>query len=125
MQESKMTPEEAGRCCGPVDDLLDAELFKALSEPTRLRLLACLTKCGRPCSVTELAECCQVDYSVVSRHLAILERAGALTACKQGRTVHYAVRYHELAATFHDLAAAIVSYANDETAPASPGCHPE
>ena len=49
------------------DRALDAELFKALSDPTRLKLLACLAKCSRMCSVTEVAECCSVDFSVVSR----------------------------------------------------------
>jgi len=100
-------PREALRCCGPIDELLDARLFKALGEPTRLRLLSCLAKCGRPCSVTELAECCAVDFSVVSRHLAVLEKAGVLTAKKEGRAVFYSVRYKHLTDAFRSLAKAI------------------
>jgi len=100
-------PHETLNCCGPIDDLLDAELFKALGEPTRLRLLACLAKCGRPCSVTELTECCAVDLSVVSRHLVVLEKAGVLTATKQGRAVFYAVRYKHLTDAFRALARAV------------------
>ncbi len=88
-----MTPKQAAKCCSPIDELLDPKLFKALSDPTRLKLLACLAKCGRACSVTDIAECCSVDFSVVSRHLALLERAGVLESSKQGRTVFYAVRY--------------------------------
>ncbi|TWT66440.1 ArsR/SmtB family transcription factor [Allorhodopirellula solitaria] len=102
-----MKPHEASQCCGPIDDLLDAELFKALGEPTRLKLLSCLAKCGRPCSVTELAECCDVDYSVVSRHLGMLERSGVLSASKEGRTVFYNVRYQHLTDAFRSLAKAI------------------
>jgi ArsR family transcriptional regulator len=102
-----MRPKEASQCCGPIDDLLDAELFKALGEPTRLKLLSCLAKCGRACSVTELTECCAVDFSVVSRHLGVLEKAGVLTATKQGRTVYYAVRYQHLAEAFRSLAKAV------------------
>ncbi|MEQ9587262.1 MAG: metalloregulator ArsR/SmtB family transcription factor [Parvibaculaceae bacterium] len=105
-----MKPQEASRCCGPIDDLLDAELFKALGEPTRLKLLSCLAKCGRPCSVTELTECCAVDLSVVSRHLSVLEKAGVLTAAKKGRTVFYAVRYRHLTEAFRALAKAIDGY---------------
>ena len=105
-----MKPQEASQCCGPIDDLLDAELFKALGEPTRLKLVSCLAKCGRPCSVTELAECCEVDYSVVSRHLGVLERAGVLTATKQGRTVCYEVRYKHLTDSFWALAKGIDGY---------------
>ena len=102
-----MKPQEASQCCGPIDDLLNAELFKALGEPTRLRLLSCLAKCGRPCSVTELTECCAVDFSVVSRHLGMLEKAGVLAATKEGRTVFYEVRYKHLTDAFRALAKAI------------------
>ncbi len=102
-----MKPQEALTCCGPIDDLLDAELFKALGEPTRLKLLSCLAKCGRACSVTELTECCAVDLSVVSRHLGVLEKAGVLSATKQGRTVFYAVRYKHLTDAFRALARAV------------------
>jgi len=102
-----MTPKQAAKCCGPVDELLDPELFKSLCDPTRLKLLACLAKCGRPCSVTEVAECCSVDLSVVSRHLAMLEKAGVLESAKEGRTVFYGVRYRPLSETLHALANAI------------------
>jgi ArsR family transcriptional regulator len=102
-----MKPQVASQCCGPIDDLLDAELFKALGEPTRLKLLSCLAKCGRACSVTELTECCAVDFSVVSRHLGVLEKAGVLTATKQGRTVFYEVRYKHLTDAFRALAKAV------------------
>ena len=102
-----MTPQEAARCCGPVDELLDVELFKSLSDPTRLKLLSCLAKCGRPCSVTEIAECCVVDFSVVSRHLGVLANAGVLTSTKLGRVVFYEVRYQHLFQTFQSLAKAI------------------
>jgi len=102
-----MNPQEAAKCCGPMDELLDAELFKALGDPTRLKLLSCLAKCGRPCSVTELTECCSVDLSVVSRHLSALEKAGVLSSTKEGRTVFYTVRYKHLTEAFRSLAKAI------------------
>lgn len=102
-----MKPQEASQCCGPIDEWLDAELFKALGEPTRLKLLSCLAKCGRACSVTELAACCAVDFSVVSRHLGMLEKAGVLTATKEGRTVFYEVRYQHLTSAFRALAKAV------------------
>jgi len=101
------TPKQAAECCGPIDDLLDPELFKGLCDPTRLSLLGCLAKCGRPCSVSELAECCSVDFSVVSRHLALLARSGIVRAAKEGRTVFYAVNYTELSAKLRALADAV------------------
>ncbi|MBS0197586.1 MAG: winged helix-turn-helix transcriptional regulator [Planctomycetes bacterium] len=102
-----ISPKQAAACCRPVDDLLDPAMFKALCDPTRTRLLSCLIKCARACSVTEVAECCSVDFSVVSRHLTMLEKAGILEAAKQGRTVSYAVRYAHLSKTFRKLAASI------------------
>lgn len=112
-----MDPLEASRCCSPLDDQLDAELFRALGDPTRLQLLGCLAKCGRACTVTELSECCSVDFSVVSRHLSLLARAGVLTATKQGRTVYYAVRYREVAAAFRALAKSLDQYRPKQNGP--------
>lgn len=102
-----LTPKQASRRITPVDKALDPGLFKALSDPTRLRLLACLAKCGRMCSVTEVAECCSVDFSVVSRHLALLAGAGVLEARKDGRTTSYRVRLESLSASFRALADAL------------------
>ena len=87
--------------------MLDPDLFKALCDPTRMSLLACLAKCGRPCSVGEAAECCAVDLSVVSRHLSMLEQAGVLQAEKRGRAVFYAVRFGHLCHLLRSLADAI------------------
>ncbi len=110
------TPKQAATCCAPIDELLDPELFKALCDPTRAKLIGCLAKCGRPCSVTEVAECCSVDFSVVSRHLAILARAGVLESAKEGRTVHYCVRFDELVTTLRELADAIDACHPNQTA---------
>lgn len=98
------TPRQAAACCGPIDGLLNPVLFKALADPTRLNLIACIAKCGRGCSVGEVAECCSVDISVVSRHLALLARAGVLEAAKEGRVVFYRARYAELCTTLRALA---------------------
>ena len=101
------TPKQAAACCGRLDDLLDPALFKALCDPTRALLLACLARCGRACSVGEVAECCSVDLSVVSRHLAMLAQAGVLESAKEGRVVRYRVRYGEVAGKLRALADAI------------------
>ncbi|MFI4896914.1 MAG: ArsR/SmtB family transcription factor, partial [Phycisphaerales bacterium JB059] len=101
------SPASAARRRAPLDRRLDPDLFKALGDPTRLLLLACLCKCARECTVSEVGECCDVDLSVVSRHLATLERAGALTARREGRTVFYAVRFDHLTHTLRALADAL------------------
>ncbi|MCA9281903.1 MAG: winged helix-turn-helix transcriptional regulator [Phycisphaeraceae bacterium] len=104
---TNISPKQAAQCCSPVDTLLDPELFKALCDPTRALILACLIKCARPCAVSEIAECCAVDTSVVSRHLATLARAGLLDSAKQGRTVSYAARADHLSRTLRALADAV------------------
>lgn len=111
------SPRQAARRRARVDRLLDPELFKALSDPTRLRLLTCLIKCGRPCSVTEVAQCCSIDFSMVARHLAALARAGVLHAEKQGRTHWYRAEVGALSGLFRDIADAI-----DEWASPAGGC---
>ncbi len=101
------TPRQAAARRQPLDALLDPGLFKALADPTRVLLLGCLIKCGRPCSVGEIAECCSVDLSVVSRHLKQLEAAGVTTTTKEGRTVLYTVRYDHVCRTLRALCDAI------------------
>ena len=116
-----LSPRQAAACCRPVDGLLDPALFKALGDPTRVKLLGCLIKCGRACSVGEVAECCSVDLSVVSRHLQALARAGLLQATRSGRQVSYAVRYAHACGTFRRLADAIAECSPSDQAAACAG----
>jgi ArsR family transcriptional regulator len=109
-----MSPRQAAACCRPVDGLLDPAFFKALGDPTRVKLLACLIKCGRACGVGEVADCCAVDLSVVSRHLQSLARAGLVQPTRTGRQVSYQVRYADLCRTLRGLADAV-----EECAPAA------
>ncbi len=109
------SPKQAVKRRHAIDTLLDPDLFRALGDPTRVGLLACLAKCGRYCSVGEVAECCSVDLSVVSRHLKQLEQAGILESEKQGRSVLYRVRFGELSAALRSLADAIDTCCPDGT----------
>ncbi len=100
------SPKVAASLLAEIDQLLAVELFRALSDPTRNKLLACLAKCGRPCSVSEVAECCHVDLSVVSRHLSILAAAEILESYKEGRTVFYKVKFDSVTTVLRNLAQA-------------------
>jgi ArsR family transcriptional regulator len=118
------TPRQAAGRPASIDAALAPALFKALADPTRVRLLACLAKCRRACSVTEVAQCCHVDFSVVSRHLALLAAAGVVESVKQSRTVLYRVRCAELAGALRRLADAFDECRPvAECEPAS-GCRP-
>lgn len=98
------TPRQAARTRGAIDGLLEAAAFAALGDRTRVALLACAAKCGRACSVSELAGCCSVDLSVVSRQLRTLERAGLMTSQRRGREVRYSVRYADISGMLRRLA---------------------
>lgn len=100
---------------------LDANLFKALGDPTRLHLLACLAGCCRACSVGEVAACTDVDLSVVSRHLAQLAKAGVITGKRDGKSVRYTIAYGPLSDALRRLSEA-VSACNPANRPAAHAC---
>lgn len=116
------SPAQAAKRRGPLDGLLNPEAFRALADPTRVTLLACLAKCGRTCTVGEVAACCSVDLSVVSRHLAQLAAAGVVESRKEGRAVLYRVRYGELCAWLRQLADALEACCPEGACPAPGGC---
>jgi ArsR family transcriptional regulator, arsenate/arsenite/antimonite-responsive transcriptional repressor len=65
-----------------------ARLFKALSDPVRLRLLNLLAG-NREVCVCHLHGALQLPQPMVSRHLAYLRRAGLVAGRKDGLWVHY------------------------------------
>ncbi len=99
--------KNTANCCGDVAELMQPAFFKAPSDPNRIAILARLAECCRACTVSEIAECCPVNVSVVSRHLAMLRDAGILEARKVGKEVHYSVRYSALADSLRQIADAI------------------
>jgi ArsR family transcriptional regulator len=84
-----------------IDEL--AEMFKALADPTRLRLIHLLHEqpsdelWGRACSgtgflcVNALARELGVTQSAVSQHLRVLRQAGLVHGIRHGRFVHYSL----------------------------------
>ncbi len=68
--------------------LLTADrLFKALGDPTRLRLLNLLVA-GELC-VCDIMELLDLPQSTASRHLGYLRRVGLVGARRAGKFVHY------------------------------------
>jgi predicted transcriptional regulator len=57
--------------------------------------------------VTEVAEACSVDFSVVARHLRALAKAGLLGSEKSGRELLYRPKCMELCERLRMLIAAI------------------
>ncbi len=78
-----------------------AEIFKALADPTRLRLVKLLSECssgectGALC-VNALAHRVGVTQSAVSQHLRVLRQAGLVRGERRGHFVHYSLDRDEL-----------------------------
>jgi ArsR family transcriptional regulator len=62
-------------------------LFRALADPTRLRLLNLIA--DREICVCYFVEILGISQPKISRHLAYLRRAGIVAARRQGRWMHY------------------------------------
>lgn len=77
--------ERAARELGAI---VDSQLFRALCEPVRIEIVKLLTARGRS-DVQTLAAQVPQDQSVVSRHLAVLHRAGVVRREKVGRQVFF------------------------------------
>lgn len=67
-----------------------SSVFKALSDPTRRRVLQLLRE--RPKSAGELAEHFPVSKPTMSAHFSVLQEAGLIEAEKNGRTIFYRLK---------------------------------
>lgn len=85
-------------CCGPLDETVvsDAEaqqlakVFKALGDPTRVKLLSLITASavGEMC-VCDLTEPVGLSQPTVSHHMKQLVEAGLVTREQRGRWAYY------------------------------------
>ncbi len=66
-----------------------AELFKALSDPTRLKLVKFLSQHKRPKCVNALTKSLNISQSAVSQHLKVLKQADIVIGERRGNFVHY------------------------------------
>ena len=78
-----------------------ADLFKALSDPTRLKIINLLTESQNLC-VGVISEKTGMSQPAISQHLKILKTAGILDARKMGLEVHYSINPKK-AAEFKDI----------------------
>ncbi len=71
------------------DEVLTAKFFRALGDPTRLRILQLVLNEEK--NVTELVRLTGSPQGRVSSHLACLRWCGYVTARREGRRVYYRV----------------------------------
>jgi DNA-binding transcriptional ArsR family regulator len=73
------------------DTLVDliAQRFRALGEPSRIRILECLR--DRPRTVQELAQALEFTQQNVSKHLGLLLSLGIVSRRKEGGFSYYSI----------------------------------
>ena len=82
---------------------VDEELWAAVAEPGRRRLLDVLLARGEA-TATTLASELPITRQAVTKHLAVLERVGLVEARRHGREVRYTVRPERLDAAAQAMA---------------------
>jgi DNA-binding transcriptional ArsR family regulator len=79
------------------------ELWSAIAEPTRRRVLDVLLDHGEA-TATAVAGELPVTRQAVTKHLVVLDRAGLVEGRREGREVRYSVRPQRLAAATRSMA---------------------
>jgi len=91
---------DAGGCCAPVtggvlaveDAQQLARMFKALGDPTRVRLLSMIAaQSGGEACVCDLTEPVGLSQPTVSHHMKQLVDAGLVTREQRGKWAYYAI----------------------------------
>jgi ArsR family transcriptional regulator, arsenate/arsenite/antimonite-responsive transcriptional repressor len=87
-------------CCGPLAALTlsddeaaaTADVFKALADPARVRIVNVLATIGKPVCVCHLIEPLRLSQPTVSHHLKKLTDAGLLEREQRGKWAYYTLR---------------------------------
>ncbi|MEQ1754180.1 MAG: metalloregulator ArsR/SmtB family transcription factor [Micropepsaceae bacterium] len=102
-------------------------IFKALSDPARVKILGFLKSPGADCCTFAGQICaCDVERSLnlsqatISHHMKLLIDAGLVSATKRGRWMHYTLRTD----VFAEAATWLTAYAAPTSAPQAcpPNC---
>lgn len=88
-----------------------AKIFKALSDETRLRIVALLQIGGELC-VCDLMEVLDMPQSTVSRHLAYLRNSGLVDDRRKGVWMYYCLRDSD--PLFDDILVSLAEQFNKE-----------
>ncbi len=83
----------------------DEQLWEAIADPSRRKVLDLILAHGQATPTTLAAEL-PVTRQAVSKHLAVLARAGLVEAQRHGRETHYTIRPERLDAAAQAMAAA-------------------
>jgi len=71
------------------DRTLETELFRALADPFRLRIIATLSRAKHEVCVCDFVDAFPLKQPAVSHHLGLLREAGLVKAERRGTWVYY------------------------------------
>ena len=80
---------------------LQAEVYRVLSNPTRLMIIDCIGDSEK--TVSEIVECLGLSKSNVSQHLNLMRTVGLLCSRKEGRRVYYYLSDRRLLKAMADI----------------------
>ena len=86
-----------------MNDASDDDLWEAMADPTRRKLLDLLVVRGQATATTLTANM-PVSRQAISKHLSVLQRVGLIDGQRQGREVRYEVDEQRLAEATQALA---------------------
>lgn len=89
--------------CAEPDSFDTDALFKALADPTRLRIISLLTQCNH--CVRSLACELGITESAVSQHMTVLKSSGLVGCWRHGHHMHYYVNKGALQALGNQITA--------------------
>ena len=93
-----------------------AQIFKALGDETRLRIMSLLVD-GRELCVCDIMAALELPQSTVSRHLSYLRNSGLVDDRRHGVWMYYTINRERLehAATIFDLLTTMLSELDQAT----------
>jgi ArsR family transcriptional regulator len=99
-----MTAEPTG-CCSPLDAptlseqdaAATASLFRALADPTRVKIVNLLVNADQPVCPCELEPTLRLSQPTVSHHLKKLTDAGLLDREQRGRWAYFSINTEAMA----------------------------
>jgi ArsR family transcriptional regulator, arsenate/arsenite/antimonite-responsive transcriptional repressor len=87
-------------CCGPLaatslseeEIVATADLFRALADPARVRIVNVLATCGEPVCICNLVEPLELSQPTVSHHMKKLVDVGLVEREQRGKWAYFTLK---------------------------------
>lgn len=83
---------------------VSSDLLRALAHPLRLKILAFIDK-NESVNVNKIYNTLNLEQSITSQHLRVLRLAGLVNTDRDGKFIHYSIKYDKVKATVEAVGA--------------------